>query len=346
MVEIFICVFLLNSGLTLHNSIKIEYESRKNDPDSKFFYIGITKLVRQEDLGKNINTNYKEPPFSMEELRFIQEKFPDISVSLYIVTYPSPFHLSCIIYASEDFFRQQLKGNEPIRWENTCFMGSEVKDYKIDGMEIRPLSGIIEEKTIPMHVNAYPTKEEIDLQKAIIMPLSYYYENIKFEQAHAYNSALSIDFGDAGYSANVVATILKRLFSEHPEYTYIYSNTLEQYIKQTNELKMICTALFCLCVFFMVIIIVGLSGKSLMLINRRRKEIAVLSSFGAAKRMLCFEACAEIFFTGFISGIIGLVVSNIILFSVSFDHFEVVYSINAAIRHGFLRIPCSLQAFP
>lgn len=37
MVEIFICVFLLNSGLTLHNSIKIEYESRKNDPDSKFF---------------------------------------------------------------------------------------------------------------------------------------------------------------------------------------------------------------------------------------------------------------------------------------------------------------------
>ena len=98
-------------------------------------------------------------------------------------------------------------------------------------------------------------------------------------------------------------------------------------MKQTNELKMICTAIFYLCVFFVLIIIIGLSGKSLMLINKRKKEFAVLSAFGAPKKMLRFETYAEIFLVSFISGTVGLIISLILLLSIKFEYFTVVFNV-------------------
>lgn len=330
LIEILLCVFLLNSSLTLYDSINKEYLSRKNRVDSTYFNIGITNLIKEKDLGKSNSIIYQASPFSMEDLEYILKSFPDIGASLYILTSNNINDLTSIksinlIYASEGFFRQQLHINKPIKWENTCFIGSRVGEFYNEGIKKLSLADVIDEKTIDLPVQA--STLEVDLKDTVIIPISYYYDNNLFEHVHAFNSTLSIDFGSDGYSSHVIAKILTRLFSKHPEYTYLYSNSLEQYMKQTNELKMICTAIFYLCVFFVLIIIIGLSGKSLMLINKRKKEFAVLSAFGAPKKMLRFETYAEIFLVSFISGTVGLIISLILLLSIKFEYFTVVFNV-------------------
>jgi ABC-type antimicrobial peptide transport system permease subunit len=314
----------------LYDSINKEYLSRKNRVDSTYFNIGITNLIKEKDLGKSNSIIYQASPFSMEDLEYILKSFPDIGASLYILTSNNINDLTSIksinlIYASEGFFRQQLHINKPIKWENTCFIGSRVGEFYNEGIKKLSLADVIDEKTIDLPVQA--STLEVDLKDTVIIPISYYYDNNLFEHVHAFNSTLSIDFGSDGYSSHVIAKILTRLFSKHPEYTYLYSNSLEQYMKQTNELKMICTAIFYLCVFFVLIIIIGLSGKSLMLINKRKKEFAVLSAFGAPKKMLRFETYAEIFLVSFISGTVGLIISLILLLSIKFEYFTVVFNV-------------------
>jgi len=330
LIEILLCVFLLNSSLTLYDSINKEYLNRRNRVDSTYFNIGITNLIKEKDLGKSNSIIYQASPFSMEDLEYILKSFPDIGASLYILTSNNINDFTSIksinlIYASEGFFRQQLHINKPIKWENTCFIGSRVGEFYNEGIKKLSLADVIDEKTIDLPVQA--STLEVDLKDTVIIPIRYYYDNNLFEHVHAFNSTLSIDFGSDGYSSHVIAKILTRLFSKHPEYTYLYSNSLEQYMKQTNELKMICTAIFYLCVFFVLIIIIGLSGKSLMLINKRKKEFAVLSAFGAPKKMLRFETYAEIFLVSFISGTVGLIISLILLLSIKFEYFTVVLNV-------------------
>jgi ABC-type antimicrobial peptide transport system permease subunit len=330
LIEILLCVFLLNSSLTLYDSINKEYLNRRNRVDSTYFNIGITNLIKEKDLGKSNSIIYQASPFSMEDLEYILKSFPDIGASLYILTSNNINDFTSIksinlIYASEGFFRQQLHINKPIKWENTCFIGSRVGEFYNEGIKKLSLADVIDEKTIDLPVQA--STLEVDLKDTVIIPIRYYYDNNLFEHVHAFNSTLSIDFGSDGYSSHVIAKILTRLFSKHPEYTYLYSNSLEQYMKQTNELKMICTAIFYLCVFFVLIIIIGLSGKSLMLINKRKKEFAVLSAFGAPKKMLRFETYAEIFLVSFISGTVGLIISLILLLSIKFEYFTVVFNV-------------------
>jgi len=303
------------------------------------------------------------PGFSMDDARWIYNKYGD-DLSLSIVAYKRIFVKTNDTVAiieelavSDDFYNLYIpnRGNELF---NKIVIGEGAKSilkdcefYNDDNMgvsekEIDFLRSIVLSDTILyqdkkisiVNSDAYigerikyfiqdnnPWVKNFKPAYSVIMPIKYYSDIVSSSGTE--NVYFSIKFKNTLFSPSILFSIIEFLNDEYKgEYDYRIDTNLDRYKREVENIKFISDSFIILAGVSFIIIICGLSGILLIIINKRSRELAICISMGASKKMLFFEIIMESLAINAIGGISGMVFSLFILkYFVSFKDFNIIF---------------------
>lgn len=165
--------------------------------------------------------------------------------------------------------------------------------------------------------------QKINLDDVVMLPIKYL-TDFKITP-DAINTFVSLKLLNSNSVSKVGAGIINYLYTQGKnKYDYYFDTTTEGYLRQTSGYKTCAIGLTILSVFILAIIVVGLTGIMLMLVNRRIREYAISMTLGATSRKLFFETIIESTLVTFFGGAIGAVLCIVLLkYIIKFKQFNI-----------------------
>ena len=346
---------ILKDGGDLSYEIKI-YPANNSLIDfmHKFDYL---KWQEGKPLPYEYNVD-KSCPITLDDVKQIKDSFSDkIDTKLFIVRY--------IVYMDEknNELKKAFLVFANLETENTVFVGETFKkllseEYKKQITSKRDLIFQME-ANIPNKVKT-TNEREFELKSInlldlnIVKQISYIlksYNNENFSESDFLISPVSVyyDFyhpkDNFSFSLFVrpqntdnisdsLSEVLYYLNKAHNgEYSYKIDNKANAYLKKMESARRSSVAISFVSLLSISVVILGMVGLMLLAFDKRKKEFAVLISYGATKLRLLCEICIESVIITTMGGLLGVFSSYFICKSgiISFYDYTVRFDCKMAI---------------
>ncbi|MBE5966535.1 MAG: FtsX-like permease family protein [Lachnospiraceae bacterium] len=151
-----------------------------------------------------------------------------------------------------------------------------------------------------------------DLNEAYL-PLTMYYDYFHYKDI--IDTSIYINFGssDAKEMANITYGIKEYLQSIHSNYQYNFDDPIYNFISLVDDKKSEANIAIFISMLLMLTITIGLSGVFIMMVDERKKEIAISCSLGCTKFNIIMEILLELTIVIAASTLLGLSISYLIL---------------------------------
>lgn len=362
--ELMLGIMIMTIFISIDSSIHTKYTQLRELTESTLLKLKILDVVdpsavQQSPENLNLNDN-NEFPFSYDDYTYIKHHWKDeLDISVVVhhtlnYLYQQNIQSLHVLYVSDEFFKMQLlkDGYEQFGTLNAAFVGEDtlqilekgkrvdssifefsVSNHKLHLDEEKSLKIIPAQKLYTdghdsgkINIHFIAGMMKIDVRKAIILPVHFYYSENRFKSSDLPNTSISFQFKNELFSSKVSASVLQYVRKQHQDngFTYVFDTYLSRYAKQTQQLQSISRAVNTLIIFSLITVGIGLSGLILTAINKRRKEIAISLAFGATLAQMMMEVVIEaltIIVLAFIAGVsIGVGLLNFM----EFDEFQLI----------------------
>ena len=350
---------ILKDGGDLCYEIKI-YPSNNNLIDfmSKFDYIA------WQD-GKPSPNEYnvdKSCPITADDMKYIKEFFEDkVDTSLFIVRYIVYINTSNTGLKKAFLVFSDTDKND--RYQASAFIGDNFRklfseEYKkrvtskrdlifqlssektnmiktINGHELKLKSIDSLDVSIPEQIKdilkSY-NNQDFTTSDLLICPAKIYYDFYHPKDSSSFS--LFIKPKKVEYITDAFSKVLYYLNKAHDgEYSYKIDNKANAYLKKMESARQSSVAISFVSLLSISVVILGMVGLMLLAFDKRKKEFAILISYGATKSRLLFEVCIEAVIITSLGGLLGLVVSYFVckIGIISFHDYIVRFNYQMAI---------------
>ncbi len=352
--QVIVGILLLTMFLTINTSVNKEYNELKNKSDDNIIKLN---MAFQKDFTEGITlpspfsykdyqalkSDYKESVrisyVVKKALNFITNNKGETGIStIYVIFLTDEFLQLYYPKAKIDNFNSQnisITGNNALNVlkygkmidetqkifrecntdEIALTNGNKLKLIKADSMSGFDNKQVIFDITID--------SQKINLDDVVMLPIKYL-TDFKIVP-DAINTFVSFKLLNSNSLSKVGIKIINYLYSKgQNNYDYFFDTTTEGYLRQTSGYKTYSIGLTILSVFILLIIIVGLTGILLIIINRRIREYAISMTLGATSKKLFFETILESTIVTFLGGVIGVLICILIFkYVIKFKQFNV-----------------------
>lgn len=171
----------------------------------------------------------------------------------------------------------------------------------------------LDNNSLIYHKQSIPFERyQSDLNEAYL-PLAMYYDYFHYKDI--INTSIYIDFGssDTKDMADVIHGVKEYLQNMHSNYQYKFDNQIYNFISLVDDKKSEANTAIFISMLMLLTITIGLSGVFIMMIDERKKEIAINCSLGSTKFNIIMEILLELTVVIAVSTILGLSISCFIL---------------------------------
>ncbi|MDP4182105.1 MAG: hypothetical protein Q8942_13575 [Bacillota bacterium] len=254
-----------------------------------------------------------------------------VSDKLFLELYKKPktdYKIALVGYDAHDV----LNKNNVLNKRDIIFNYSGSSPDKLimnngDKLEIHNLSATNNKETFNYLLKGISIESEnqINTNSFIIIPIKYYYDFLHPKDIP--DTHLQINLNNSSQLGIKLTNIIQYLNNKHGnQFSYTIDSELNKYIKTTETIRD--NALFANIVTFfsLVVIIIGLSGLMLLLVNKRIKEYAISIALGATKKVIFLETLMEATIVCLIGGVLGTILETVVLSQkiICFNEFMVV----------------------
>jgi len=295
-----------------------------------------------------ILNEYSNLPINQNDLQYLQQTFPELSVRLLVevnlvvlTEYGTTF---TIIYDSTLNNVQLTTGfYELIRLENHANI-INVRDlhFTLDGNQIRTLDGLV----FPIETIHSPLDNQIEYIK---LPIEAYYQFHHPKNVHDTRLQVQISADFAGDNFWKISKILQYLHEQHGSYfNYYLSSDFAEFFAQVERASNESDTFTMMSLILLMVVSIGMSASFVILLNRQKKEIAIMLAMGTAKTALYLLSISQPIMISSLGAFIGLAVSSIVL-SAGFQIATTVIYLNISALIGvfiFLQFLALLSSLP
>jgi ABC-type lipoprotein release transport system permease subunit len=308
-----------------------------------FFSYDDYKTIKNE-YGKDLNLLYavKKKLIYITDNKISEVYLLFVSNEFFNIIYPSKqfsdfSQMNNVLFGSNA--KDTIKNGKLVEGEENWYQSLDANSNKIsmgnnntyDMVDMRKLYLENTNKIKTVSLDRFISSEygnqnsEISLDNAIIIPIEKNLEYLDsiFTKDGDLNLIVSIKFKDTSVYGKILSNILNYLEKEHKQ-QYTFGNSILFYMSQTQSLLELCKLINLLTVVCIVIVMIGITGLMLLMISKRRKEIALSIAIGATLKQLYFETIFEIILIIGIGGIFGIALSNFLLLKIKFNQFPIV----------------------
>lgn len=369
LLEVIIGMTILNLFITITNSVTERYEYLLASGLNKKYDISITGLYNNNELLKDLDyttwlrespTPYEDEdliPFSYNDYKTLAEKYNDtIDVMLYlrkkILIQAADGSIKGggnLIFVSDSFF-------EKLEHDKNCIIGSEFMDmltkdniynkrdlivyYDESDSQVKSYMGEyiktvnvseVDNSKLNSLINSW-LGEDVALGDMCILPVEYYYDFFHpVDIPNYFNISISLKDSNSDIATieSSIMEIINYLYKTHDRYGYEIDSVLNMFLEKTNGIMKISKAVNVAAIISSIIVILGLTGILLLIVERRKKEFAVCISVGATKPIILmetiFEACTITVGGGIIGTILSLIILNMNIIKIEDVNISVSY---------------------
>lgn len=333
---------LIQLDVMLQDTNNSDNKQINNREQDLFFSYDDYKVIKNE-YGKDLNILYvvKKKLIYTTDNKLSEIHLLFVSDEFFNIIYPSKKfsnfnHMNNVLFGSNA--KDVTKNGKLVEGEENWYQSLDVNNNKIiienNPYDMVNMSKLYSEqinktKIVLLDRDIYGTNGNqnlgISLDNAIIIPIERNLigvDNI-FAKDGSINLIASIKFKDASINGKILPDILNYLQNVHKQ-QYTFANSIQLYINQTQSLLELCKIVNLLTVVCIIIVMIGITGLMLLMVSKRKKEIALSIAIGATLKQLYFETIFEIIIIIGIGGIIGIIVSNFLLFKINFKQFPIV----------------------
>lgn len=130
-----------------------------------------------------------------------------------------------------------------------------------------------------------------------------------------FNSSCELIFQnqDIKKKQDISSQVIDYLSGGHSAYYYELDNKIEEYLKNSKNIRNTIQILFWISIFLVLQVMIALVGVFIILLEQRKKELAIKSVVGASSKRVFCELFTEIILLCLISAIAGVFFSEIII---------------------------------
>lgn len=352
LLEVIIGMTILNLFITITNSITERYEYLLDSGLNKKYDISITGLYNNNELLKDLDYmtwiresptpyEYKDEdliPFSYHDYKTLAEKCNDTIDVMFnlrkkIFTQAADGSVKGgynLIFVSDSFF-------EKLKHDKSCIIGSKFMDmmtkdniynkkdliayYDESDSRVKLYTGEyiktvnvseIDKSKLHSLINNF-LGEDVALDNVCILPVECYYDFFHPIDIQFFNISISLKDPNSNIESSVME-IINYLYKTHGNrYGYEIDSVLNKFLEKTNSIRQVSKTVNVAAIISSIIIMLGLTGILLLIVERRKKEFAVCISVGATKPVILMETIFEACTITVGGGIIGIILSLIIV---------------------------------
>lgn len=343
--QVFIGILIMTVFLSINMSINKDYKMIKSKTESN-----LIKLNFLSQQNNDQRDDIMKPPFDLSDYRILEKKYTNkVKISYltkkdvnYITTNNgvSDIDTVSILFATDEFFQLYYPKANVSNFESRkiVFIGMKALEVIVNGVVAGDNVKIHKKVILPnklildngddlkiVKANAengfdnrqiildiYSNSLKIDLEDVIIVPAKYV--SIFKIQSDEVNTFVSLKLINSGSFADVGIGIFNYLYSKNKDmFDYSFDTLTEEYQRQTNGYKIFAIGLTILSAFVMLIIIMGLTGIFLIMVNRRIGEYAISMTLGATKSKVFLETILESVMVTLLGGVTGIFLSIYLL---------------------------------
>lgn len=322
--ELVIAFTLIACSISVADYIEI----RLANLEKQFSEQGISVNSYKKD---NSNKGVEPLGINAEDYEYVSNRYKDvldISYISYGTVYADGFQTVPVFCMSQQTFFKLFQ----VDMEERAYIGSSAKelldmceDTLGDGsMGIHSKKIELNGESIPFvnfnkeqdsfHVLSFLPFEEYDflVKDCIILPMSMQQELEKAGIFYNYMCELNFKGIDAKTREDISLEIVEYLSEKHEVNHYKIENKIEQYLRNSENMSSIIKILSWISRFFMIQIAFAMVGVLLILLEQRKKEMAVCMVTGATFAHLFAELFTEIFMICLSGGGIAILISVIV----------------------------------
>ena len=343
-VQILIGILIMTVFLSVNFSINKDYKKLESKAENNLIKLNIYNQQNNDNL---LSEKKDMPsPFDLSDYNALKKNYADKLKIAYLtktdinlittIKGESGIDTANMFFASEEFFElyyPKVKINN-FDSANVVFIGEKALEMLKNDKVAEGNVNIHKELILPDKLilkngdtlkiveinieNGFDNKQllldvsndslKINLDNAIIFPAKYL-STFKMQSATE-NTFVSLKLSNSSYFSNVGIGVINYLYSKNQnKYDYCYDTLTEEYVRQTNGYKILAVGLSILSAFVMVIIIVGLTGIFLIIVNRRIGEYAISMTLGATRSKIFLETILESVIVTSLGGLTGVILS-------------------------------------
>lgn len=374
--QVFIGILIMTVFLSINMSINKDYKAIKSKTESNL--IKLNFLSQQNNDPKD---DIMKTPFDLNDYRILEKKYSNkVKISYltkkdvnYITTNNGVSDISTVsmLFATDEFFQLYYPKANVSNFESKkiVFIGIKALEVMENGVVAGDNVKIHKEIILPnklildngddlkiVNANAengfdnrqiildiYSNSLKMDIEDVIIVPAKYL--PIFKIQSDEINTFVSLKLINSGSFADVGIGIINYLYSKNKDmFDYSFDTLTEEYQRQTNGYKICAIGLTILSAFVMLIIIMGLTGIFLIMVNRRIGEYAISMTLGATKSKIILETMLESVIVTLLGGVTGIFSSIYLLkyilkfrqFNIYIDNKLLLFSLVVSIFIGVI----------
>lgn len=323
----------------------VAIRQRLSEYENQYTKSGLSINAYTKDTNNFVNIGM---PVTKEDYDFISEKYKDcfdISYISYGSIYGSNFETIPVVVMSEAAFQKMFGVSQ-----NCPYVGADAKKILKNGtMKMGNASAVFAEDGIYINGEAYLFGEFDDSQNnlkiisftsiaeydwfvsdCIVVPITM--QTALEEDGILVNCTLELIGKEEANVQKVYEgceEVITFLAEEHDNYSYEGVNKIQEYEKRSTDLSNTLTLLSWVAKFSLILIVVGMIGVLLILLDRRKKDFMISFWVGADKWKLLLELLLEMFILCFAGGGISLVVSAVVAPALNNSQYTVSMSYEA-----------------
>lgn len=151
-------------------------------------------------------------------------------------------------------------------------------------------------------------RTDLDVNKMVILPEEKM-KTLENNTESAPIAIMSILVSDSN-SYSIAEQIVTKLNTIHTEFEYSISDQFYELKRSIEDLTINLSFFTWIAYFSLIVTTIGLIGVFLILLEKRKREIAIMLMMGATLPKVYFELFSEIFLINLFSGIIGVAISS------------------------------------
>lgn len=217
---------------------------------------------------------------------------------------PEEFNQENVIYCPKDLSEFLA---DPVRWENNPF--ADMNTLNLTGKTTVDVQGISDREYVFFPQVLHPNQrnqEKLPLSQLVVAPLSMLPENPPKQSYFGFKFKGEID--------NKIQYEISKYLTESHENKYMYyaDSSWDQYAISAESLLQLAQILQVVSILCFVAVCIGFAGFIFILLNRRKKNIALSMALGAVYKQISCELLLEIGTVILIGCVGGMITSTVI----------------------------------
>lgn len=308
--QIAIAILILNTSLILSvNSEKALQQLLDNNKNVEF-YINVKGAANQEFNDNSldeelIKSDDKEIPFSKEIIEELSEVLSDVdwkvevNINLDVLLKDNTIQSVSVIYSTET--KEVLMSKDAYEIFSNLLNVININDFPFE---------IQDACLVDMDGTFYPMNIEDHKDSIIYLPYDLYYQ--VYHPKHLINTSLSIILKDFSTdNRDILLQAQTLLSSKNSIFIYFLNNEFYDMLADFHSVTEDNRVFRFISYILLIITTIGLTGVFILIINERKKEIAIHLALGSSKKRICLECLVELTILAVIGCVLGLS-SNIV----------------------------------